>query len=195
MAYIYKNRKDKKYTLCAKKTKKGKTRYFFTSKPQGEIIEEIPEGYEVSENVNGQVSLRKIRPLEITPDEIALVQKAIMHHPDRKKYRVDIKDKIIRIHESTGPDFDNVMDILKDVPIPQSRIDSLLEREEDFMRYAHFLSLKLVDKKKRLFRASKIHYRHWDEMWFDISGEYSLDILVERIIPILGTDDFYRIYF
>ena len=195
MSYTYTNRKGRKYSLCASKTKQGRQRYFFTPEPKGEVLEKIPEGYEINENVNGQVSLRKIRPLEITPDEIALVQKAIMRHPKSKNYRADIKGKTIRIHEALG-NLDPFFDMLqKKMRISQSRIDAMREEEENYRQFAHFLSFKLVNKAERLFRAERIEFRSWEKTWIDIFPPDNLENLVREIIPLLGTDNFYRIHF
>ncbi len=58
MPASYTNRKGVIYYLCEGKTAAGKAHYYFTSQDQGKRLEEIPEGYTIRENVNGQVSLR-----------------------------------------------------------------------------------------------------------------------------------------
>ena len=59
MAVTYTNRKDTTYFLCRGVTKTGKTRYFFAREPQNESVEKVPEEYEISESVNGVISLVK----------------------------------------------------------------------------------------------------------------------------------------
>jgi hypothetical protein len=61
MAVTYTNRKGTTYSLCRGVTKTGKTRYFFAREPVNEPVEKVPEGYEISESVNGVVSLAKVR--------------------------------------------------------------------------------------------------------------------------------------
>ncbi|MFP4082852.1 MAG: hypothetical protein ACLFVG_08875 [Candidatus Aminicenantes bacterium] len=66
--------KGRTYYLCQTKTKSGKPPYYFYNEPKGNIPEEIPEGYEISESVNGIVSLVKIRPMQLLEKEIDLVR-------------------------------------------------------------------------------------------------------------------------
>jgi hypothetical protein len=73
MAITYTNRKGKTYHLCRGTTKTGKPCYYFAREPKGEPVEQIPDGYEIRESVNGVVSLAKTRPQQILPDERAAV--------------------------------------------------------------------------------------------------------------------------
>ncbi len=43
-------------------TKTGKPRYYFAREPKGEVLNEIPPGFKISESVNGVVSLMQDRP-------------------------------------------------------------------------------------------------------------------------------------
>jgi hypothetical protein len=57
----YTNRAGKIYYLHIGKTNKGTDKYFFSRKRR-DLAERIPNGYEIYENVNAQVFLRKIQP-------------------------------------------------------------------------------------------------------------------------------------
>jgi hypothetical protein len=59
MAITHRNRKGDTYYLCRRHTKGGRIRYAFSKDPNGELVDEIPEGYEVFEHPNGQVPLRR----------------------------------------------------------------------------------------------------------------------------------------
>ncbi len=61
MTVTYTNRKGRKYYLHRGVTKTGKPRYYFSRKEKGELVDEIPTGYEINESVNGIVSLAKLR--------------------------------------------------------------------------------------------------------------------------------------
>lgn len=74
MAIEYKNSIGQLYFLHMGKTKKGKTKYFFSQKPSGNLADKIPEGYEIYENVNSQVFLRKIYPKVISDEEVKQVR-------------------------------------------------------------------------------------------------------------------------
>ncbi len=74
MTYHYTNRKKVTYYLYQKPTKKGKVRYFFSQKQSaGNPVNRLPEGYEVYENPNAVVFLRKKQAPVITRDEITLI--------------------------------------------------------------------------------------------------------------------------
>ena len=53
MNVTYTNRKGYTYYLCRGTTKTGKPRYYFAREPKGDPVEQIPEGYEIRESVNG----------------------------------------------------------------------------------------------------------------------------------------------
>ena len=76
MAIQHVNRKGKTYYLHQGKTKTGKTKYFMSGRADGELAESIPEGFEIHEDPNALVSIRKVVPTLVTPEEVALVQES-----------------------------------------------------------------------------------------------------------------------
>ena len=50
-------------------TKTGKPRYFFAKTVRQEALLEMPEGFEVSESINGVVSVRRTRAGEAAVDD------------------------------------------------------------------------------------------------------------------------------
>jgi hypothetical protein len=66
MPVTHVNRKRDTYYLHAGKTKTGKPRYWFSKTTEGDLVKLIPEGYEVYENPDAQVFLRKIADLQPT---------------------------------------------------------------------------------------------------------------------------------
>ena len=94
------NRKGKTYYLHQGKTKSGNPKYFFSMKSEGTLSESIPEGYEIYENPNAQIFLRRIQPQYILDSEKALIEKYIGKIKSLFRYMIDIKGKIITIFES-----------------------------------------------------------------------------------------------
>lgn len=74
MSVTHVNRRRDTYYLHAGKTRTGKPRYWFSRSTEGDLVETIPEGYEIYENPDAQVFLRKIVPQLVTPAEIAVVE-------------------------------------------------------------------------------------------------------------------------
>ncbi|MCC6694365.1 MAG: sel1 repeat family protein [Candidatus Hydrogenedentes bacterium] len=68
----YTNRKGKTYYLHAVTRKSGKTSYAMKLSEEGALTE-LPEGYSISESVNGQVSVGRAEPRTITEREEAEV--------------------------------------------------------------------------------------------------------------------------
>ena len=86
--------------LHAGKTKTGKQKYWFSKSSEGEILEEIPKGYEIHENPEAQVFLRKIVPQIITPFEVAVVENGLKKYAPEQNCLVDVERKHI---SSTTP--------------------------------------------------------------------------------------------
>src|SRR5215217_7846918 len=69
------NRRGDTYYLHRGKTKTGKPKFFFSRKREGTLADSVPTGYEVYENPNAQVFLRKALPRVVTDDEVATVER------------------------------------------------------------------------------------------------------------------------
>lgn len=59
MAITYTNRRGRVYHLCYRISEKGKVVYFLSRKPMETPADELPEGYEIHEDEEGIVSVRK----------------------------------------------------------------------------------------------------------------------------------------
>ena len=90
MPVTHVNRKRDTYYLHAGKTKTGKPRYWFSTKADGDLVDAIPEGYEIYENPDAQVFLRKIVPQLVTPAEIAVVKEGLERYAPGQNCLVDV---------------------------------------------------------------------------------------------------------
>jgi hypothetical protein len=59
MAFTYKSHKGRTYYLCIRRDDKGHTQYVLSRKIVGQQAEKVPDGYEIGENENGQVTVFK----------------------------------------------------------------------------------------------------------------------------------------
>ncbi|MAT40801.1 MAG: hypothetical protein CL609_00555 [Anaerolineaceae bacterium] len=187
----YTNRKGKTYYLCSTVTKTGKQRYIFEVEPKGEPVEEVPEGYEIKENVNGQVSLAKIVPQIILPEERAYVEKAINQHPKKILYRVDVKKNEIVVYESSISDVDFLADMLAGISgmSKGSVVSTIMENASFFP----MLKFTLIDKQERLFQTKRIDPHYPDDHWVEIAALDTIQRLTDWIIPIMDDDEFFEI--
>ena len=195
MPITHTNRKGKTYTLCQTQTKKGDIRYFFTPDPAGKtLVDQIPAGYEIRENVNGQVTLGKARPQIITLPERAAVERAIVRHPKAKNYRVDVKGKQIIVYENIGPDMDAILGIFQQLmPIPQSRAEALRSPEEQFSQFSPVMRFELEDPETRQFHVARMGYSGYGD-WRGPARRGDIESLAKEVIPLLGTDKFFEVW-
>ncbi len=127
--------------------------------PEGRrVVDEIPKGYEISESVNGIVSLIKKRPAQILPEEVAAVEAAVEQHPKSHNYRVNVKHDRIEIYESVGPDMDGLISDLRGMGIPlfdrEKDLREILERGAQFTPILRF-TLRVADADTRSFGVQR----------------------------------------
>ena len=161
MPVSYTNRKGITFFLFQGETKTGKVRYYFTREPKGEEIEQIPSEYEISESVNGVVSLVKVRPRLIPSDEVVLIETTLKRHPNGSNYQVDVKHDRIIIYEGYGPDVEGILALFgKNLPRPAGAIEKLKVEMERYTRFAPVMRFILIDPEKTdLCRRTVVLFR------------------------------------
>ncbi len=97
------NRKRDTYYLHQGRTKTGKPKYFFSKKSEGELCQQLPDGFEIYENPRGQVYCRRIQPKLISEQEIEVMRKAIQNCGKQSFAGVDVKGKNIIVYEGEHP--------------------------------------------------------------------------------------------
>jgi hypothetical protein len=195
MSITYTSRKGFTYTLCQSVTKTGKPRYTFVRDPKDrQVVEEMPDGYEISESVNGIVSLVKERPKKLLPEEIAAVEDAVRRHSRARNYRVNVKPDRIEIYESIGPDAEDLIESLSShgfgVPGLGERIRAERERYTQFRAVLRFI---LEDEETRDFRAERWCYLGSIDDWIFVTTG-PLEQMARQMIPKLGSDAFFELY-
>ena len=191
MPVTYINRKGTTYYLCKGITKTGKPRYFFAREPKGEAIDAIPEGYQIEESVNGIVSLVKDRPKLIAPEETAVVEAALKRHPKGGNYRLGVKYNQIVVYERLGPDVENLNAILGIFGPLDQRAREYLDHSAQYTPIMRFI---LDDPEKRDYHAERWCYRGSIDDWIYAGQSGKIETLARKLIPTLGTDDFYELY-
>jgi hypothetical protein len=177
-------------------TKTGKLRYYFARQPKERSPDQIPEGYRISESVNGVVSLVKDRPQLILPQEVASIEAALDRHPKNRDYRIAVQKNQIVIYERLGPDVETLSAIFGNVSALQSdTVKMRLQEQLDKMaRFSPILRFILVDPEERKFKAERWSYLGNVEDWIDIGESGRIDNLTRRLVPKLGTDDFFELF-
>lgn len=176
MAYQHTNRKGVTYHLH-RRERNGKTRYVFARKPGEGAIEAIPEGYEVRESVNGQVSIAKATERLITAAEEATVRKSLP-----ESCRLEIKGQQIIIFEpanGAGAPAAN--------PWLQRRMAAHMAKNA---RYEPVMKFDLLDENKRTFEITRWHYSG-EGGWMYPLQTGPLAKLAREFLPHIGKQSFY----
>lgn len=195
MPVTYTNRKGHTYYLCQGMTKTGKLRYYFAREPKDGSPDQIPDGYRISESVNGVVSLVIDRPQLILPQEVAGLEAVLARHPKSHDYRVVVQKNHIVIYERLGPDMETLSAIFGEFSLlPPVIVRKRLQEQLDKMaRFSPIMCFILVDQEERNFKAERWCYLGKVEDWIDIGESGRIDNLARRLVPKLGTDDFFEL--
>ena len=163
MSVKHVNRKRDVYFLHEGKTKTGKPKYFFSKESDGTLLDTIPEGYEVYENPNAQVFLRKIMPQVITNEEVQIVQAGLRKFAPSQRCIVDVKGEQIIVYKAQGRHFHQM------------------------------LRFTLTDEKNRQFSAERWCFLGSIDDWFPLSDYEELSKLVEDYCRHLGRESFFEL--
>lgn len=191
MPITYTNRKGFKYFLCKGATNTGKPRYYFAREQKNEPIDEVPQGYEIEESVNGIVSLVKFRPKLIPYEESACVEDTLERHPKGRNYRVAVKDKQIIVYEAIGSDLSPLLDFFTSAGMDQNRLQDRMEASAQYSPVMRFI---LDDQETREYHAERWCYRGSIDDWIHVYRSGKIDHLAKQLIPVLGTDDFFELF-
>lgn len=152
------------------------------------MAEAVPDGYEVYENVGGQVFLRKKTVEVIRADELSLVKQALHQHGEPWRYIVDVRKKSITIHEAGDmAGLDRLTRELRG----RSLSDEEKRRSASYMAVMRFL---LADRTSRTFVAERFCFRGSVDDWIPIGGPAALSAHVRRFVKHLSQDSFYELY-
>jgi hypothetical protein len=195
MPVTYTNRKGKTYILCQGTTKTGKPRYYFAREPKGKPLDNIPEGYEIRENINGLVFLAKARPQKILPEEIAAVEAVLKRHPRPHHYRLEAKHDQIVIYERTDRAAEDMLSRMGSLgQLLAHRAGELHATLDRHARFSPVMRFVLDDEKSRAFHAERWCYRGRIDDWIYVSSSSSVKKMARELIPTLGSDAFFDLY-
>jgi len=190
------NRKGQVYYLHQGKTKTGNPKYYFSMKTGSNLVQTIPDGYEVYENPNGQVFLIKEQPKAITDEERVLIEKRLGRIRGDRSYRLDVKGTVITIHESNENtrELRRMFEELSTYRSRQTTEHELLNLLDQSTTYSPMMRFILEDEEKRLFSVQRYCFRGSVDDWIQIGGAQHLKAVVEKFIPHLGKESFFELF-
>jgi hypothetical protein len=188
MAIEYVNRRGQKYYLHEGKTKTGKPKYFFLMKAEGISDADIPNGYEIYENPNAQVFLRKILPQLITPQEIAIINEGINKYAQLDYFIIDVKGENIIVYLA-DQNVDNLMEIASFSFTKNSpRAREVITRS---LTYSTMMQFVLEDSQTRKFAVERWCFGGSVDDWISLDSSTDLKELVKNYVRHLGKESFY----
>lgn len=190
MPYSYKNRHGKIHYFREVETKKGNSRYYVTtSNKYANLIEDIPDGFEVAElPEDAKVVIRKIKPVWTDQEEKEIVHDAIKELSAIKDFFIHATEEYIYVYHSqfnyAGRQEENL-----------SREEAKKHFGKDIEKWMRFLSglrFKLIDRDKRLFQTERVVYIGFFEHNFHPVGEPGLiEDLAKKYGQHLGKESFF----
>lgn len=188
MPITHTNRWGKTYYLHTGPKRGGGTQHYVSTKAAGQLAERMPEGFEISEGVNGQVYLRRQQPKLIRDEEVEAVRRRLGPLGTGHRYQVEARGNLITVHES-GEDRGRLAMLAAHL--------SAATRESMSAQFAHYqpiLRFLLIDADHRVFAPERYCFRGSVEDWIPIGPPGPLDQLAGKYLKHLGRDSFYELY-
>ena len=186
------NAKGKTYYLHQGTTKTGKPKYYFAMESNGELAESIPAGFEIYENPNAQVFLRRIPPKIITDEERQVVEDGMRKYADVQDYKIDVKGNAIVVY-TADQDIETLAGLFQGIypdPTTNPQLLTLLRNE---IHYSPMLQFLLEDEQRRPFTAQRYCFIGSVDDWIDI-GHGTLTKLVKRYVKHLGQESYFELF-
>lgn len=197
MPVIHINRQGSRYYLHTGPKKGGGLQHFFSRKPKGALADTIPEGYEIYENVNAGVYLRRKKAQLIREEEVEEIRQGLLKLKGKKRYKTEARAKHLTIHEGSAglgsldphEPFGFLTEIFSGI-----NPGKLSEANERFATYQPVMRFVLVDGEKRIFAPERYCFKGSVEDWIDIGPPDTLTKLASKYLKHLGKDSFFELY-
>jgi hypothetical protein len=161
-------------------------------KNKGVLLNTVPEGWEIYENPNAQVFLRKIKPKLITDEETDTVKKGIEQFCQSKYYLIDVKDNTITIYDA-DQDVEALTNILQSSSfVSSTKITDALNWS---LSYSPIMKFILIEQTQRLFQTQRYCFRGSIDDWIEIGASGKLEDLVKEYVQHIGKDSYYDLLF
>jgi hypothetical protein len=187
------NAKGQTFTLYQGTTKTGKPRYYFAMQSEATLAKAIPTEYEIYENPNAQVFLRRIPPKIITDAERQVVEEGMRTYATVKDYKIDIKGNVILIY-TAEQDMDALAALFKDqYPDPTANVE-LMTALRNTRHYSPMLVFQLMDVQRRTFQTQRYCFLGSVDDWIEIGKPGTLATLVKRYVKHLEHDSYVELW-
>src|SRR5262249_34235297 len=187
------NTKGQTFALYQGTTKTGKPKYYFARQSEGTLAKAIPAGYEIYENPNAQVFLRRIPPKIIRDEERRIVEEGMGTYAQVKDYKIDIRGNALLIYTAIQ-EIDALADLFKDLyPDPTANVE-LMANLRKAVHYSPMMVFQLVDATRRTFQTQRYCFLGSVDDWIEIGKPGKLAALVKKYVRHLGQDSYVELW-
>lgn len=188
------NRKGKTFYLHRSFTSKGNPKYYFSSKKSGDLVEDIPAGFEIHEKPDtAQVFLRKTRPSRITDDEREMTLREARKAAETDHILVEVDGDSLVVHFAE-PNDRLMNELYGDMGLSPAKFEQLARSfERKYLDYQKVLRFTLADESKRLFSVERWCFRSSIDDWFPLKVASPLAEIVPRYCRHLGKESFFEL--
>lgn len=204
--YVYLNKYGDRYTIHACTLAKGRKPRFVMRKRVENGLPKIPAGYEIRENVHGQVFIRLRRPTGLLSEEVVLLREAMRRYETRG-YALDIERNAATIFASSldsrrfAEIFDDVFaegfesalaeKLPGDFTPELRRMFREHRRSENSKRPKYYPLLRFVniDKKERMFSVERVCFTGASD-WLTLE-KMPLPAALMKYLSRLGDDSLF----
>ena len=189
MPMTHTNAKGQIFSLYQGTTKTGKPRYYFAMQSEGTLATAIPTGYEIYENPNAQVFLRRIPPKIITDAERQVVEEGMRAYAEVKDYKVDVRGNALLIY-TADQDMDTLAAIVCNPHASREENARRMTLLRQGIHYSPMLVFQLIDVQHRTFQTLRYCFLGSVDDWIAIGKPGKLATLVKRYVKHLGQDSY-----
>ncbi|MCG1027276.1 hypothetical protein J5S49_03080 [Virgibacillus halodenitrificans] len=181
MTLSYTNFRGEAYYLHSSTTKKGNLTYHFSKKVKDNAIDQLPNGYEIYENPNGKVYLRKEQKQIVNEQEIQTIKESLKKHSPIKDIKLDVKKEYIYIYYANK-------ELGEVLPFTDSHT------QDKYKQYETELRLELIDEDERCFVMERFCFLGDIDDWIDLEDSTDLEALLAKYAPHIGQETLFEFW-
>jgi hypothetical protein len=187
------NAKGQTFALYQGTTKTDKPKYYFAMQSEGTLAKTIPAGYEIYENPNAQVFLRRIPPKMITDEERHVVEVGMRTYAAVKDYKVDVKGNALLIY-TADQDMDTLAAIVCNPHASREENARRMTLLRQGIHYSPMLVFQLIDAQRRTFQTQRYCFLGSVDDWIEIGKPGKLTQLVKKYVKHLGQESYVELW-
>ena len=198
MSVKYKSEIGMEYTLQKPEGEEDPGLFFFSSHDVGEVVDELPSGYEIYEDPENEPFLVPEGKNPVPEDEIAALKSELEKIDHLNQYEnfwhVESFDNSIRVYllDQTP---EAVADVISSLPEEGERI--LKEISEGDVTYTAYMKFGRGEEEKDVYYVDRRMFtglqKRDEDKWFFVASEKNITEAASKYLPHLEQDSFFEL--